>query len=470
MKIQVKNLGILNEVEIDLKPLTIFVGPNNSGKTLLAYVLLAIFGQTGFDKYQSTLDKNKIAEVYPPLDRIIQQLINEGNAQIDLCQFADEHAVVYINAVAREAKKWLAEFMQVKRFSFENLEIKIGLEQKKEQMLQRIVSSEVNEGISSGQRKKESLVNVTKKQGDSLLYFYTTGSVENLPESALSAFVIKKVFEIIHHGLYVNTYAFPTERTTAIPAISSFFSQTLPDMIRKSSFRVASREAAEGQAADLGSGSFQNFVSLMQYSIFKGANEQNDDVQKHPSVYRNLSQILQKEILGGNLSIVSRDDLGISRELVFAASPDVELEMNMVSSMVKELAPLALYLSYSAQAGEWLIIDEPELNLHPEAQVKLTELLTTLVNADLSLLFTTHSPYIVDHLVNLMEAYKHEDKELIKEMFYLQQTESFISKDDIAAYLFEGGTAKSILGEDEILHWGTFGDVSDRVTQIYFDL
>ncbi len=144
--------------------------------------------------------------------------------------------------------------------------------------------------------------------------------------------------------------------------------------------------------------------------------------------------------------------------------------MNMVSSMVKELAPLALYLSYSAQAGEWLIIDEPELNLHPEAQVKLTELLAMLVNADLSLLLTTHSPYFVDHLMNLMKAYEHNDKEIIKEDFYLQQTEAFISKDNVAVYLFKDSTAQNIVGEDGLIQWGTFGRVSDRITQIYFAL
>lgn len=34
--------------------------------------------------------------------------------------------------------------------------------------------------------------------------------------------------------------------------------------------------------------------------------------------------------------------------------------------MVKELSPLVLYLRYLARAGELLIIDEPEMNLHPE--------------------------------------------------------------------------------------------------------
>ena len=470
MKIQVKNLGILREVEIDLKPMTIFVGPNNSGKTLLAYVLLAIFGQTGLDKYKDTLDKNKIAEMYPPLDRVIQELINEGTATIDLYQFADEYAEVYINDVALGAKKWLAEFMQVKRFSFDNLDIKIALEQKKEQMLQHIVSSDINEGISSGQRSNGPLVNATKKTEDQVLYFHATGSIENLPYDALSNFVVKSVFEAIHKGLYVNTHVFPTERTTVIPAISSFFSKTLPDMIKKSSFRVVSREAAESQSADLGSGPFQSFVSLMQYCIFRSANEREGEVQNHLLVYRNLAQILQKEILGGNLDVVSRDDQGISRELIFAPNQDVELEMNIVSSLVKELAPLALYLKYGAQPRELLIMDEPEMNLHPAAQVQLIELLAMLVNADLSLLLTTHSPYFVDHLDNLIEAYEHDDKELIKEWFYLEQAEAFISKKNIAAYLFEQGTAKNVLRENGRIDWGTFGDVSDFIMQIHFDL
>lgn len=470
MKIQVKNLGILNEVEIDLKPMTIFVGPNNSGKTLLAYVLLAIFGQTGFEKYVNALDNHKVAEMYPPLDRVIQELINEGNTKIDLCHFADEYAEVYINDVARDAKKWLAEFMQAERFSFDDLEVKINLEQKKEQMLHHIVSSEMIGGFPTGQKRKTPLVNTTKKQGDQILYFYTAGGIENLPDNAISSFVIKNVFDAIHKGLYVNTHVFPAERTAVIPAISSFFSKTLPDMIRKSSFRAMSREITESQIADLGSGPFQDFVSLMQHSILKSANERNDEVQNPLLIYRNLARILQEEILGGNLDVVSRDDQGISRELIFTPNQGVALEMNMVSSMVKELAPLVLYLRYVAQPRELLIMDEPEVNLHPEAQVRLIELLTMLVNADLPLLLTTHSPYFVDHLMNLMKAYEHDDKEIIKEDFYLQQTEAFISKDDVAVYLFEGGTAKNIVGEDGIIQWGTFGKVSDRITQLYFDL
>ena len=37
-----KNFGPVKEAEIDLRPLTIFVGPNNTGKTYTAYYIWAL--------------------------------------------------------------------------------------------------------------------------------------------------------------------------------------------------------------------------------------------------------------------------------------------------------------------------------------------------------------------------------------------------------------------------------------------
>ena len=51
MKIEICNLGVIEQAEIDLKPLTIFVGPNNVGKTWAAYALSAILGPYGWRQY-----------------------------------------------------------------------------------------------------------------------------------------------------------------------------------------------------------------------------------------------------------------------------------------------------------------------------------------------------------------------------------------------------------------------------------
>ena len=144
--------------------------------------------------------------------------------------------------------------------------------------------------------------------------------------------------------------------------------------------------------------------------------------------------------------------------------------MPIVSSMVKELAPLVLCLRYLVKPNDLLIIDEPEMNLHPAAQVEIAEFLAMLVNAGLHVLITTHSPYIVDHLANLMQAAKHEDPDSIKEMFYLQRKEAFISQEKVSVYLFEDGTAKNIIREEGTINWETFGQVSDDVSRIYANL
>jgi hypothetical protein len=196
--------------------------------------------------------------------------------------------------------------------------------------------------------------------------------------------------------------------------------------------------------------------------------EQADD-DPRIRAYIQLAQLLEERILSGGVDFSSPEPKP-RRELLFQPAEGITLDMPVVSSMVKELSPLVLYLRYLAQPGEWLIIDEPEMNLHPKAQVQLTEFLAMLVQAGLHVLITTHSPYMVDHLANLMKAAEHEDKERIREKFYLQRTEAFIPREQVSVYLFGDGTAKNILDEEGEINWGTFSDISDQITQLYFEL
>lgn len=68
--------------------------------------------------------------------------------------------------------------------------------------------------------------------------------------------------------------------------------------------------------------------------------------------------------------------------------------------MVKSLASLVVYLRHQANPGDLLIIDEPELNLHPASQRKLARFLCELSNAGLDILISTHSDYIVREVNN----------------------------------------------------------------------
>jgi hypothetical protein len=453
VKIEIRNLGAIEQAEINLKPLTIFVGPNNTGKTWTAYVLAGIFGRPGWEEYRKAYTLGETPETYPPLDTAIQQVLDEGNAKIDLVQFADEFGQTYINGIAHLARRWMRKFMGTERTSFENLEIFISLTSTKKQFLKRVKIKPTEGQFPVGGQKEGAILNALKEPGEPTLYFYTTaeGSVlEKLPFRAIKEFLAGGIFLDLQQAFYHQVYIFPVERTITVtftpvePVAQRIIDQTTP---------------------------MGHFLELIRDAFRSSQSARGEQAKNDPAIrtYIQLAQLLKEEILGGNVDF-STPEPKLGRELLFQPADGITLEMPIVSSMVKELSPLVLYLRYLAQPGELLIIDEPEMNLHPEAQARLAEFLAMLVNAGLHVLFTTHSPYMVDHLANLIKAAEHENKEEVKKLFYLQRPEAFISKEKVSIYLFENGTTKHILTEEGLIDWSTFGNVSDRVSRIYFDL
>ena len=63
---------------------------------------------------------------------------------------------------------------------------------------------------------------------------------------------------------------------------------------------------------------------------------------------------------------------------------------------------LGYYIRHVAKPNDLLMIDEPEMNLHPESQRKLARLLATLVNIGIKVYITTHSDYIVKEISTLI--------------------------------------------------------------------
>jgi predicted ATPase len=467
MKVTVRNLGAINNAEIDIKPLTILVGPNNAGKTWLAYALAGIFGEYGLEQHTDAYVARDTGVKYRVLDNAVQQVLDGGGAKIDLVEFADKYGEAYFNDLADFSQHWMHLFISSKRTRFSkfgdklaNLQIDVVLGETKAHFLAQVLQHSLARNIVVGQGKQSPLLSVLKEAGQREMFVYTTtegttveeGNITGrLPLRAIQKMVVGSVFETLHSALYPSVYTFPTERAAFI---------TLPYV--------------ELAGKKLGIEPVQQFmrmvVELFQSSFSARESEANKDTAIAP--YIQLAQFLETHILSGSVNFSTLEPEN-RREILFQQAGGVTVEIPTASSMVKELSPLVLYLYYLAKSGDWLIIDEPEMNLHPEAQARLTEFLAMLVQAGIRVLVTTHSPFIVDHLANLMKAAEHTDaesRETIRQEFFLQRTEAFIPKQDVSVYLVDNGTATNILGEDGLIHWDTFSDVSDKVTQIYFKL
>ena len=76
--------------------------------------------------------------------------------------------------------------------------------------------------------------------------------------------------------------------------------------------------------------------------------------------------------------------------------------MGQSSSAVRSLLDIGFYLHHIARPGDMLMIDEPELNLHPENQRRIARLLSRLVNIGIKVFITTHSDYIIKELNTLI--------------------------------------------------------------------
>lgn len=110
------------------------------------------------------------------------------------------------------------------------------------------------------------------------------------------------------------------------------------------------------------------------------------------------------------------------------------LSMDRSSSSVESLLLMDYYVRYFSEKGDVLVIDEPELNLHPEKQRQLAHLLGALVNAGIKVFITTHSDYIIREL-NLMIQLKQDKKHfkaIRKEEGYLDSY--LLDADDVKAY------------------------------------
>ena len=147
--------------------------------------------------------------------------------------------------------------------------------------------------------------------------------------------------------------------------------------------------------------------------------------------------------------------------------------LHMASSMVKSLFGLWFYLENQASRGNILMIDEPELNIHPANQREIARLLARLVNAGLNIVISTHSDYIVREFNSLIMLSREQGEKLRKK--YKYDRDEILKPEQVGAYLYDDQTIIpfEITPEDGI-YATTFDEVISDINttndDIYYSL
>ncbi|MEG4391166.1 AAA family ATPase [Microcoleus sp. BROC3] len=156
--------------------------------------------------------------------------------------------------------------------------------------------------------------------------------------------------------------------------------------------------------------------------------------------------------------------------------------MNIVnsSSGQQETLPLTIILAAlpflaSPPVGQTVYIEEPEAHLFPSAQRNIVELIATVFNSrkeQLQFFITTHSPYVLTALNNLLQAgllYEESSEDIQHQLEEIVSRYKSLDVDDLSAYVLSDGKCNSIVCPDTgLIDARVIDSVSDELA-IEFD-
>ena len=377
VEIAVKNFGPIAEANIDLRPLTVFVGPSNTGKTYFATLVYALHGVLqGFPRCpllnHTILPLPKAMFGSDSFDDVIEVMdeINKFNQLVEKIKMIDKQL------------KFLELPQDIRR------EVKSGLKNLKvfEEELKRCFNLNSISRLSrldNGQRD-EMDVSLSVSEANQELWAV---EVEGPGDSIIINNRVNE--EMVVHPVefrYLRRYYLPSARSGImqshkIIASSSVAHLTYPFM--EDSSNVATL-----------SGGFADFLRLL--ILYEESDTPNDKLFT-------IAKSLETDVLAGDI-ITKSSPSGSSEFLYRPRGMEEDILLSQASSMVSELAPLVLFLRSGIKSGDTLIIEEPEAHLHPGAQADMAVILARLVRAGVRVIITTHSDWLLQEIGNLIRA------------------------------------------------------------------
>ena len=181
---------------------------------------------------------------------------------------------------------------------------------------------------------------------------------------------------------------------------------------------------------------------------------------------------IEKAILAGSVGVDRSETIGYPHFTYRPEGWNESLSLMNASSMVSELAPVVLYLRHMVGPGNLLIVEEPESHLHPAMQVEFTRQLAALVHVGIRVIVTTHSEWVLEELANIVrrsELPVGEREKTARSRFALEPHE-------VGAWLFQpkgrprGSVVKEIRLDDSGLFPSGFDDVAAALHNDWADL
>lgn len=364
MKLKLQNIGIISACDINIDGITVITGQNDSGKSTIGKVLYAIIrALNNDDKY---FNESKLNFLQKKLDEILNLIIRINNS--------DDNDSKIINDLIKE---------------------NISILSRRENNIDKIISSVNNIETSIRKHSNENItINILKiideikerekikiNSFDFLNFELTEYFNLEFGNQISNNFLEKKPFIEIETNIGSTTFIAEENKIFLEEQILNF---PYNDVIFIESPLFL----------DKGNKSY-NFNSLRDkrnYLNYKlNQLPKTKDIFSDNSNDLNLFNKMIQDVIGGNFTYNKNN------EIVFHKKGK-EFSLNNVATGLKTFGALQLLIENNSLDNDTLlIIDEPEVHLHPTWQVKYAEILVRLSKEfAIPMILTSHSPYFIE--------------------------------------------------------------------------
>lgn len=387
VNIGVKNFGPIVKATIDLSPLTVFVGPSNTGKTYFSTLIYTLHGVfNGFSQFSHGFLNVMNMAYFEILGKVTENEISSMLKKLntldrpfkfsDLPQAVRDNLHAEINdsdPITDELKRCfdlnsILELIRLTNGQREKMEVSIQVSDENQSIWDFQLQTSESDLHVNGKFNSEAILQYKESLGSKSSFGY-------------SDFI--KGLSLGFAEFSENRYYLPAARS-GIMQSHRVIASSLVERARRGGFAPLEVPTFSGIVAD-----FMKRLILYEES------------QANEAEMKSLADEIESNLLVGQI-ITKVSPSGYPDFLYCPQDTGEEVRLTRAASMVSELAPIVLLLRSDIHPNDLLIIEEPEAHLHPGAQTQIALTLAALVRAGVRVIVTTHSDWLLKEIANLI--------------------------------------------------------------------
>ncbi len=417
----IKNFSCIDDADVTLAPLTILIGPQASGKSVISKLVYFFY--------------NEISNVYEYISELEERTFDQ-----------------YSDLIQRNFKKWFpAQAWGANAFAIE------------------FIVGPISIRISRSKPRKNSIGNLRLYISDFLKD--TFASVQADIGAARDRISVSKDERTLFGNLEVVWKIQKSIQSKLRGALGG-------DFVASQLFIPAGRSFFSSMGKAVVAFEHGGFLDPLTITFGKHFLVMRDQLggrrfylnssrsEKNLKELSSLRERLSEQLFSGTIKVDKNEEYIESKD-------GRKIPFAIMSSGQQELLPLWLALNEffdRESANHFVYIEEPEAHLFPLAQGILTEYFATLLGASQGqkMLITTHSPYILAKINNLLKAGSlaaKSPKKIQNAIEDILPKQAWLTPGTTAAYAIMERKVVSILGEDGLIDGEYLDSISGEISR-----